>query len=314
MPLRDAVITARFRKLGGPPGGGYGVIVRDQAPLARDGVRQDGRYYVLEVGDRGEVGIWRRDDNAWADLLPWTPSGAVQPGGSANDLEVWATGSRLSLLVNGVQVASQVDDVLPAGGVGVFVGGDGNDVALERLVVRAPLQADGVHGTSTPQAAPSLPVAAPPPSAVPLPITRLVIPGISVDTDVVPAELMDSHGSITWEVPAFKVGHAQASAGAGGSGNAVLVGHVTSRNLGNVFEDLHEVRVGDDIAVFSGPRRFEYRAVDVRTVSRSDVGVVRATATPSITLITCTGLWLPVVSDYAERLVVRAELIRGDGS
>jgi len=30
----------------------------------------------------------------------------------------------------------------------------------------------------------------------------------------------------------------------------VLVGHVTSRNLGNVFEDLRSVRVGDDIQVF----------------------------------------------------------------
>ena len=314
MPVRDVVISARFRKLGGPPGGGYGLIVRDQAPLARDGVRQDGHYYVLEVGDRGEVGIWRRDDDAWVDLLPWTLSGAVQPGGAANDLEVWATGSRLSLLVNGVLVASRVDDLLPAGGVGVFVGGDGNNVAIERLVVRVPLQAAGVPAIGTPQAAPSAPLAAPPPGAESLPITRLVIPGISLDTDVVPAELSHSHGSLTWEVPAFKVGHAQTTAGAGGPGNAVLVGHVTSRNLGNVFEDLRSVRVGDNIQVFSGPRRFEYRAVDVRTVPRSEVDVVRATAAPSITLLTCTGLWLPVVSDYAERLVVRAELIRADGS
>ena len=51
-----------------------------------------------------------------------------------------------------------------------------------------------------------------------------MIPVISLDTDVMPAELIDSNGSLTWEVPAFKVGHAQATAGAGGPGNAILVG------------------------------------------------------------------------------------------
>ena len=29
---------------------------------------------------------------------------------------------------------------------------------------------------------------------------------------------------------------------------------------------------------------------------------------PAVTLVTCTGAWLPTVWDYAERLVVRAEL------
>ena len=52
---------ATFRKLIGPTGGGYGIIVRDQSPTLRDGASQDGRYVVLEVGDKGEVGMWRRE-------------------------------------------------------------------------------------------------------------------------------------------------------------------------------------------------------------------------------------------------------------
>jgi len=170
MPLRDVVITARFRKLGGPTGGGYGLIVRDQAPLARDGVRQDGHYLRPGGGGPGRRRHLAARRRRWVDLLPWTLSGAVHPGGAANDLEVWATGSRLSLLVNGVLVASRVDDLLPAGGVGVFVGGDWDEVALERLVVRVPLQVAGVHAIGTPQAAPSAPMAAPPPGAESLPI------------------------------------------------------------------------------------------------------------------------------------------------
>jgi hypothetical protein len=57
-------------------------------------------------------------------------------------------GQQLTFLVNGSQVA-QVTTNLAAGRVGVFVGGDGNQVALERFTVES----------STPVAAPSLAVA-----------------------------------------------------------------------------------------------------------------------------------------------------------
>jgi len=134
----DVVVDAAFHKIGGPPGGGYGVIVRDQGPTARDGISQTGRYYVAEVGDRGEIGIWRRDEDRWIDLLPWTPSQAVHLGGTVNDLTLRAVGERLTFVVNGTEVASVVDRALPSGRVGVFVGGDRNDVALDRFVLQLP--------------------------------------------------------------------------------------------------------------------------------------------------------------------------------
>jgi signal peptidase I len=136
--VRDVVVRAIFRKVGGPPGGGYGLIVRDQGPGPRDGRNQAGWYYVLEAGDRGEVGIWRRDGDHWTDLLPWTRSDAVQRGGAPNELEARAVGDRLRLVVNGREVASVADAALVAGGVGVFVGGDGNEVALDSLQVSRP--------------------------------------------------------------------------------------------------------------------------------------------------------------------------------
>ena len=136
--LRDIVVTATFRKAGGPLGGGYGVIVRDQGPGPRDGVNQGGRYYVLAAGDRGEVGIWRREEDHWVDLVPWTPSGAVRGCGATNQLTARVLGSRLTLLVNGVEVASVLDETLREGAVGVFVGGDLNEVLLERLLVQIP--------------------------------------------------------------------------------------------------------------------------------------------------------------------------------
>ena len=97
-----------------------------------------GRGIVLEAGDRGEVGIWRRESERWIELLPWTPSEAVRPGAAPNELTVRAIAQRLSFVVNGSEVASAADPTLPEGAVGVFVGGDLNEVVLERFVVEVP--------------------------------------------------------------------------------------------------------------------------------------------------------------------------------
>ena len=136
--LKDVVINATFHKLSGPPGGGYGIIVRDQAPAPENGTGQDGHYYVLEVGDNGDVGMWRRDGDHWFDLLPWQTNAAVKQGTASNELSVRAVGNRLSLTVNGTLVATKTDDTFAAGGVGVFVGGDGNLVAVDRFSIQTP--------------------------------------------------------------------------------------------------------------------------------------------------------------------------------
>ncbi len=135
--LRDVVVSATFRKTGGPAGGGYGIIVRDQGPPPRDGLNQGGRYYVLEVGDLGQVGIWRRDEDRWAEILGWTPTAAVHPGSAENTLLVRASGPQLALWVNGMEAATSSDPVLTAGGVGVFLGGDQNQAVLTRLTIQS---------------------------------------------------------------------------------------------------------------------------------------------------------------------------------
>jgi hypothetical protein len=136
--LKDVVVNATFHKLTGPLGGGYGIIVRDQASVPQDGTSQVGHYYVLEVGDKGEVGMWRRAGGGWVDLLPWQPNAAVKPGTASNDVSVRAVGNRLSLTVNGTLVATKTDDTFTAGGVGLFVGGDGNQVAVDRFSILKP--------------------------------------------------------------------------------------------------------------------------------------------------------------------------------
>jgi hypothetical protein len=112
--------------------------VRDQPTATRDGLEQSGRFYVLEAGDRGEVGIWRREGDRWIDLVPWTASAAVRPGAAANDLTVRAIGPELTFEVNGAEVARVVDGTLGEGRVGIFVGGDLNDVLVEQFHLQVP--------------------------------------------------------------------------------------------------------------------------------------------------------------------------------
>jgi hypothetical protein len=131
--LTNASVTGLFRKLTGRVGGGYGLILRAQEPL--DGADQGGRYYVFEVGDKGEAGVWRREQNEWVPLMDWQPSGAVNPGNAENRLEVRAAGPQFTFTVNDTQVAQISDPTLTSGGVGVFTGGDGNQVVLERFTV-----------------------------------------------------------------------------------------------------------------------------------------------------------------------------------
>src|SRR5262245_5305144 len=84
------------------------------------------------------------------------------------------------------------------------------------------------------------------------PITRVKIPSIGLDSEVVEAAFVEHGGAPTWDIPKFKAGHAQGTAGAGDDGNAVLLGHVSSIRSGDVFKDLEKVGVGDEVVLFDG--------------------------------------------------------------
>jgi hypothetical protein len=133
--LRNALVAATFHKIGGPAGGGYGIILRDQPQGPRDGLNQLGNYLVFEVGDKGEVGIWRRDQDQWVDILGWTASPAVKPGSGENALSVRAVGDQLEFSVNGTPLPTQISAQPTSGGVGVFLGGDANEAVLTQLTV-----------------------------------------------------------------------------------------------------------------------------------------------------------------------------------
>jgi hypothetical protein len=134
---RNIVVTGVFHKVGGPDGGGYGLILRDRSATPLDGESQVGEFYVFEVSDVGEFGVWRRDESTWIELVPWAVSTAVHTGRATNQLTVRASGDRFQFEVNGMVVVQVTDRASSDGYVGLFVGGDGNQVAADRFVVRS---------------------------------------------------------------------------------------------------------------------------------------------------------------------------------
>ena len=130
-------VSAQFQKIGGPSGGGYGLIIRDRSPAALDGEQQFGSFLIFEVGDRGEFGVWRRAGDVWEDLITWQASSAVRTDEKPNVLSVEAIDSQLNFTVNGVTVATLLDDQPGPGGVGAFLGGDFNAAVLQHLHIEA---------------------------------------------------------------------------------------------------------------------------------------------------------------------------------
>jgi hypothetical protein len=70
--------------------------------------------------------------------LPWQHADAVNTGNNSNDVSVRAVGNTLALSVNGTQVAARTDDTLTSGQAGLFVGGDGNQVAVTHFSIQSP--------------------------------------------------------------------------------------------------------------------------------------------------------------------------------
>jgi sortase A len=123
--------------------------------------------------------------------------------------------------------------------------------------------------------------------------TRIVIPAISIDVPVVEG--------VDWEQLKRGAGHLVGSANPGERGNCFVAGH--NDIYGEIFRDLEELKIGDEILVYAGQQSFRYVVRATRIVEPDDVSVMEPTSTPVLTLLTC----YPYMID-SHRLVVIAEL------
>jgi LPXTG-site transpeptidase (sortase) family protein len=86
--------------------------------------------------------------------------------------------------------------------------------------------------------------------------------------------------------------------------NTVIVGHrLTYTDPKGTLYNLGKVRVGDDIGLTWGGKKYLYRVTHTKVVASSAIEIEASTSKPRLTIYTCTPLWLP-----KDRLVVIAEL------
>ena len=110
-------------------------------------------------------------------------------------------------------------------------------------------------------------------------------------------------------LPFVAVHYGWHTAPVGGSGNAVIAGHVVTLREGNVFRDLYRVAPGDALSVRANTGAvFSYRARHVALHSPADVEVMAPTRDARLTLITCGGTFDPLTRSFSHRLVVTALL------
>lgn len=131
----------------------------------------------------------------------------------------------------------------------------------------------------------------------PLPPVELRISNIDIDFPVVVA----SNANLPKQP---LVGWYFGSALPGTAGNSVLLGHVDGR--GATFGRLHEMQPGDEISVLTTSYDHIYVVDWIEEVNPGDVSVIGPSSDAVLTLITCTGNWIPAERQYDKRLVVRA--------
>lgn len=133
--------------------------------------------------------------------------------------------------------------------------------------------------------------------------TRLVIPRIQLDTPVVvvgwQARVVNGEQQGNeWQTAENAAGFHRSTALPGHVGNTVISGH--NNIAGAVFRDLHRLRLGDEIHLYTRLRRFDYVVAANFIVEEAGVSIeqrranaqwIGPTADERLTLITCFPPW-----------------------
>ena len=152
--------------------------------------------------------------------------------------------------------------------------------------------------TATPPAQPPAPAVETVPSGAGVLPTRLVISTVDIDSEVIPVgwRLVEQNGvqySI-WDVADYAVGWHNTSAAPGQTGNTVMAGH---HNIsGEVFRNLVNVEVGDDVILYTDGETYHYK-VELKTIvkekgepaeaRRKNAQWISPTTDERLTMVTC---------------------------
>ncbi|HEY8999498.1 MAG TPA: class E sortase [Candidatus Saccharimonadales bacterium] len=137
---------------------------------------------------------------------------------------------------------------------------------------------------------------APKKAAAAPPANQLIIPSMQYDEPIIEGKTITALRYGPWHIPT--------GSSPDKGGNTVIAGHrFTYTNPRGTFYYLNKVQVGDEIGVIWQGKTYEYKVTTTEVVPPTDMAVENQTASPTLTLFTCTPLWLP-----KDRLVVVASL------
>ena len=140
--------------------------------------------------------------------------------------------------------------------------------------------------------------------------TRLLIPRIGVNARI-EARGLDANRNIETPNDFRDVAWFDQGPTPGQHGNALINGHVDWWTGSAVFTRLGEVRPGDAVIVIRGDgTRLSFKVTGRRTVGAGArvASLFAPSPVANLTLITCTGVWDPLILSDTQRLLVSATL------
>lgn len=138
-------------------------------------------------------------------------------------------------------------------------------------------------------------------------IQTISIPALGVTSPVEHRPLVDG----VWDIRGIrdKVAWLGSTSAPGEGGNTVLAAHVNVLNLGpGPFHDLDRLQPGDRIYLYTEKNVYLYQVREGLVVKEEDVEITGPSATPQLTLVTCSD-WDSKTETYLSRRVVIADLV-----
>jgi LPXTG-site transpeptidase (sortase) family protein len=125
---------------------------------------------------------------------------------------------------------------------------------------------------------------------------RLIIPSMALDQPILEGKTARTLNQGLWRRPTTSTPDK--------GSNTVLAGHrLTYTNPQGTLYHLDKVRKGDALALWWKGKLYRYKVTETKTVGAHEISIEAPTDKPTLTIYTCTPLWLP-----KDRLVVIAQL------
>jgi LPXTG-site transpeptidase (sortase) family protein len=141
----------------------------------------------------------------------------------------------------------------------------------------------------------------------------LSIPSINVSSTVISVPLKQFRdGTVTWDTSRLygSVGHFEGTAWFGEGGRIVIGGHSESTgHRPDVFYNLDDVQVGDDIIVDTGSGSMTYQVTERANVSEDDLSVLEGAGGEQLVLMTCDVNSYEGGGRYSRRVVIIASRV-----